>query len=74
MPFLLPPELGGVLEHPQVVQMGKTTVGMMIQMQNIGMDEGIQGMVEEEWDRLCKDWGTKRVWAIQTMLLLEDEG
>ncbi len=23
---------------------------------------------------MCRDWRTRRVWAIQTMLLLEDEG
>ncbi len=37
-PFLLPPGLGGVLEHQMVVLMGRAIVGMMGNMQREGMD------------------------------------
>ncbi len=53
--------------------LAKATVGLLVRQQDHGIEDMTLALLGQEWIRLVQDWGTSEVWAVQLMLLLQDD-
>lgn len=72
VPFLLPPERGGLCLHSPARLMAKHSV-LMVHRLTITLDRDVTKLMWHEWISITGELRTQDVRAIQTLLALEDD-